>query len=490
MFPSSQIQLVSLRLQETGTYNPQYSRPYSIDTSAEMYNTLNNLASRVGDITHSNPMAKVEAGLISGLCGHLVVPQAAYEKEVNIVNGWNEKRLRFVLEVHVPSAVGLSIYFFQGYTEYVGISMEGSIDPEMVFYINSYVQVNRAQDFSGLHSGGFRDVVVESAQVINGRFYSDNASSSVYGLRPSDIFTGIQSSYFSTSFEQYNNAGIKDDREDKSTEIMRSRRSNGIPSNFLSKVIESYRTASGLADYGPGQDDIYARATTSCYEANPYENPFIRAITDTRGMKGMTYFTMNDLAKIDPTINQRTQYQQMLATVRMHQVGDTDNNWGRPTLVTQFATILTHAIAGLMTDHLLVAVGFHITNMTIGGQYDIRFFPDSQAMTTADMRPYYANFARRLEMEIMPDVTLNNTIPVDIVVYADLNSETRIEFSMEGGPHEVYVTPSFCDSLMPPIITTNQDNYHGLVTGVEEIIKGCTEQGLQLNGQSLINTNV
>lgn len=465
----AQVQLAGIMLQETGTYNAQYSRPYVAKTTDE---TLNILGNRIGDVSRANPMAKISGSLISGLCGDLVVPAAAWDHELSIVHGWNEKRLRFSLEVHVVGHFGTEIYFFQGYTSHYGISLQGTIDPNMLFFINSFMRINRAQDFSGLSSTGFRDTIVESAQVIDGRIHAQQ-NTGVYGLRPEDIFTGVQSNYMTNMHNTFGDAKIIDDRINKSGDVFRSRRSNAIPSNFLSRVVESYRSAATLADYGGGTDDIYGRAIQTSYEGNTYENPFIRALSTLKGIPNITSFSMNDLMMIDPTINTRTDYQKLMDTVHLHHTGDTDNNWGNALLETQLATILTHAVSGLMLDNMLISVGFHVTNMTMNMSLDTRLFPGGQAVTTADMRQYYANFVHRLETEVMPDITKNNMIPVDITVYADLYGETEVLVSIDGKPHEKYVTPSFCDALMTPVVTTNHTDYSGLVTGIEEIVNFC-----------------
>lgn len=472
-----QINLVSLMLQDTGTYNRQYSRPYTAKTTDE---TLDILGNRICDVTRANPLAKINGNLISGLCGNLIVPAAAWDHELSIPHGWNETRLRFSLEVHVVGHFGTEVYFFQGYTEYQGVSLQGTIDPNMAFFINSFIQINRQQDFSGLGSQGFRDVIVSSAQIIDGRIHAQY-SPTVYGLRPEDVFTGVQSSYISSMHTAFEGANVIDDRVNKASDVFRSRRSNSIPSNFLAKVVEGFRSASQLADYGGGTEDVYSRAIQTTYEPGTYENPFIRALSTLKGIPNITTFTMNDLTSIDPSINQRTHYQQLLETVRLHQTGDTNDNWGAAILETQLATIMSHAVSGLMLDNMLISVGFHVTNMTLNGMLDTRLFPGGQAVTTADMRQYYANFVQRLETEVMPDITLNNTIPVDITVYADLYGETTIRISLDGRPYEEYVTPSFCDALMAPVVTTNQNEYTGLVTGVEAIVNYCTgssNQGL------------
>jgi len=496
--------IVGLMIQDTGTYSQQVSRPYQAVTQGY---ALDSLTRRIEDVSRNDPLAKINGTLISGLSTSLVSPVAAWERKLYIPNGWEEPRLHFALEVHLDTHFGTEIYFFQGYTEYKDVSlMSGHINPDMMFFINSFLRVNRSQDHSGLSSMGYRDVIVESAQVIDGQIHSMNydmnqnlgmGHQSVYTLRPEDIFTGIQGSYLTQYAAGINEPNILDDRQDQSHSAIRSRRANGIPSNFLSSVVGNYRSASMLADMGQGSDDVYGRAIQSSWEGRVYENPFIHALSEMKGSPGgadITHFTVNDLSLLDPTIGQKTHYNELMPTVRLSSHGDTGNNWLNATRETQIATILTHAVAGLMTQNMLVAVAFSSTNMTITGEFHTEFMPDlGQAVTTADMRMFYANFQQRLETEVMPDLVTppgGGIIPIHVIVTANLYSETRIELSIDGAPHEIFVTPSFCDSITSPIVTTDINAYHGLVTGIEEIVNSCNIQGLPNRAHGIINSSI
>ena len=479
-----QIHVVRLFLQETGRYGSQYSRPYQTVGSSEV---LENLTNRINEVSRGDSSMRIGGGLIAGLSGGLVVPSANWERELTIPNGWSEQRLRFMLEVHVESALSTEIYYFQGYTEFVGISMTGVIDPDMVFYINSFLRVNRARDYSGLSSAGYRDIIAETAQVIDGRFHSSNTGM-VYGLRPEDLFVGVQSAYLSDSLRGLNEGNVVDTRLNHASDVFRSKRNNAIPSNFLGSVIENYRTAMSLADFGQGTEDIYSRAIQTSHEASPYENPFIRAISERKGMQNVTFFTMNDLAYLDPNAPSNTTFSPVTEAVSLAQPGDTDG-WGSALLETQLATIVSNAVSGLMVENMFISIAFHTTNMTINGAPYTEII-HGQGVTTADMRQYYGNFITRFETEVMPDITMNNTIPVDIIVSADLYGDTHIDLSLEGKPPVPYITPSFADALMTPVVTTVANEYHGLVTGIEDIVNRCREPASFDNLRNVIDTNI
>ena len=458
--------------QETGRYTPQFARPYVATGNTE---ALDNLSNRINDASRgADPsMTKISGSLVSGLSGYLVSPQASWEKVLTIPNGWDEQRLRFAMEVHVTDQFETAIYQFQGYSEYHAVTLSGIIDPNLLFYINSFTRINRARDYNGLSSAGYRDIVTESAQVVNGPLQSTVAQSDqVFGVRPEDVFVGIQSSHYSSALQGLNEGNVVDTRISLSNDVIRSRRANGIPSNYLSRVVENYRTASTLADFGSGSDDIYTRSIQVSHEASPFENPFIRALSDLKGMPNITYFTLNDLLAIDPHCSNNFNYNPVETAGVLSEVGMTDG-WHKPDMETQLATIVSNAVPAMMIDHMFAQIAFTSTNMTIGGVYETTIVGGT-GVSGMDLRPYYKAFIARFETEIMPDLTLNGLRIVHLLVNADLYGDTRIEISLEGSPAVPYIAPTFCDALTAPVVTTNPNLYNGLITGVESIIEHCT----------------
>lgn len=467
--------ILKLALFDTGTYDRQYSRPYAANLTSSNRQTLDNLNNRIEEATRANPIANISSSLISGLSGGLVIPTADWEKQLQIPNGWDTKRFRFVLQIEVThhGFSGSELLFYQGYTDYNGVSNR-SIDPNMTFFINSFMKVNRSRDFSGMNPNGYIDTITETAQVINGRSYSDGHSP-VFGLRPEDLFIGVQSAYMQGALQDAGEVRVIETRTDRSHDVFRSKRASAIPSNFLGQAINTYRNASALADFGQGNDGVLERAAQMSHEPSPYENPFIRAISDVRGASNVTYFTMNDLAQLDPAAASKTDYIPVKEALSMSYAPDQhlsyageSADWSRPTLNTQIATIVSNAVSGLMIENMLVSLGFHCSSY---GGMPVTTPLGFIGMTTADMRRYISNFIIRFESEILPDLTQNGFIPIDLTVHADLYGETRIYLSVDGSPIEMFVVPTFCDSLMTPVVTTSDSGYHGLVNGIESIVK-------------------
>lgn len=472
----NRIHIARMAIQDSGTYTPQYSRSYVAECKPQ---TLDSLQRRIDQASRVDPHAGIGGSLIAGMSSGLIIPSAEAAHELIIPQGWDSKRLRFLLEVHCESPFGIKIFYLNGYSEYNGLQDNGltaTIDPKMRFYINSFIVVNRVEDFSGMSATGYRDTIVESAHVVNGRIHSDDGRRSVYGLRPYDMYVGIQSSYLRQDLENFAGGTVSDDRIGAENSVMKSSRRNNVPALYLSKLIDTYRSANTLADYGNGTDDIYNRAIQSTIEPEPFENDFIRAINDLYGHMDVVWFTLEDLDTLDPgCVRDRVEYFEIAQGYPVHQAQDSEH-WGGSGLQQQAATIIGHGVSALMMECMLIQMAFTYTNRIVGG--GVECFPintDSPiGVTSADLSPFIDRFFRMFCEDVMPDVTSGGMIGMDVNVFADLFGDTRIEISIEGGPLVPFVIPQFADALRVPTVTTDPSVYNTLVSGVEEIVNSVT----------------
>jgi hypothetical protein len=124
------------------SYKDVYQRTYSINGShgaideiSRVFNESNvNLYGKISDIT----MAKVASSVI-GLSNRVT-------GMADIPNGWNQRRLQFMMAVELTDGDITHISYIQGYSEYHDPSLTGRIDPNMRFFINSVTDVQRRID--------------------------------------------------------------------------------------------------------------------------------------------------------------------------------------------------------------------------------------------------------------------------------------------------------------------------------------------------------
>jgi hypothetical protein len=127
-----------------------------------------------------------------------------------------------------------------------------------------------------------------------------------------------------------------------------------------------------------------------------------------------------------------------------------------------------------MMDLMLSKVYFRATNHSIGGVVVVTLI-DGKSITTADLSQHYELFKRRLEHEVLFDMTHGNQTLFNLEMQADLFGETRITLALDGGPAIPYTTPSFCDSLLTPVMTGSKDNFFGVVHDFETLMNALPE---------------
>jgi hypothetical protein len=76
----------------------------------------------------------------------------------------------------------------------------------------------------------------------------------------------------------------------------------------------------------------------------------------------------------------------------------------------------------------------------------------------------------RLTHELLMSLSHGNQIPFDLDVNCDFLGETWVEVSLGGEPLIPYVFPTFCDSLMAPIVTHQKKQFDGLTNDFTRMV--------------------
>lgn len=461
----AQLQITQLDILETGTYNPMYARPFQMNVSGDR---LQDITARV----ENSGGQGVSASLLGGIAGSILRPTEAAQHQVPIHMGWAERRLRFVMWVEARSPAGtISNYIFQGFTSYAGVSHGGAIDEkEMEFFINSYIRTNGVMVQTD-YGTEMRYQVTESAQVINGQIVRnlENPEADVYGMRPGDIYTGIQSGYLQNAYSGYGQGSLLDTRVQLGGDSVNSKRGNCLPSNYLAGIVTNYRTASDLISFGQGTEDIYGRARELSYEPSPNENPFIRQLSHVRSMPNQTRFTYSNLRTISPHIDSVTTFRVLGPTARatMHQAGQTAYWHGRDH-DTIWASLLSNAVPALMTELMIGRIDFSSTNDAIGGVINTAI-GDISGLSNVDMSSNMRMFIHRLQSEILSDLAYDGHI-FHLRMSCNIYGESTIDLKLDASPPSRFTTPSFSDGLFAPVFTSEVNSYSSMVNNFEVLM--------------------
>lgn len=468
----NEIRIAKLIMQETGTYNPMFQRPYETHVTQDIFN---NIVQKVEETRG----AEITGSTLAGVASALVTPTAHHNGEISIPYGWAEKRIRFILEAHVKTRFGSDmIFFFQGFTSHLGVGYSGhSFDLDMEFYINSFIRVSRMEKYTptGLIT---RDIITDAASIVNGQFMRNDQFSNqqnIMMMRPQDIFTGMQSAYIRDAYNYHNNNQDIHDTRLFLTGAVRSKRSNNLPSNYVGKIIDSYQTSLVNSFSTSDNKDAYTVARDYTNEENLGQNEFLAALSRVKGMANVTSFKLPDLLRIDPNVESVINYITLAPTAvaELHHAGQT-SYWNASDRETLIATILGNAVPAIMMECMISKIHFKSTNHDFTGAMNT-IIGDVSSLTNMDISSNCELFKRRFEREVMFDITYGGQDLYMVTINADLFGDTYITLSIGGGPDITFNTPSFCDGLTAPVMTTNQQNYYGTINDFDHLMNNINE---------------
>jgi hypothetical protein len=438
------LRVTKFLLHETGSYNKQYRRPYNTMLNKQ---GLNIMQERLAGSRN------YVAGAFGGIANSFISPMATPEKEIEMINGWNERRMRFMMEIEHNYHTGGGITeVVLGYTSHTGVSISGAIDPNMDFFVNSTMQIRNTNELTPLGNIN-RSSVFDSSHVI-----ADNSWNSIYTpiidqrLRPEDVYSTMARSQLSGI-----GATALDTRSMSTTSAVKSRRSNGNAASYMARILQDYKSATALAEFGQDDAQILDNARTNSQENLVSKDPFLAALAGVRNMGIQNMFRWNDVTTLDPHVASVTKVTLMGDTqlARAHQAGMTAD-WVASDRVTTVATILSQSVPSLLMDLALLGVNFASTNRDIQGQVFTQL-RNVEGFSSGDQSQAMMIFQQRLEQEILSGISFDNQTDFAIEMQVDLLGETWIKLSIDGGPIFDYVTPSFCDAVLVPVLTNNND---------------------------------
>lgn len=457
-------------MQETGTYNPIHHRPMTSHVSAD---ALDRIVNRI----EYNHTRRIDPMTVAGIATDIIAPSAVAGQQLPMLNGWDTRRIRFILNViiqHVATGLQDEEYFIQGFTDHVGVSLNGSIDPNMMFIVNSFVKVDNYINYD--QGGGIRyeRKIGESGQIINGDIIYQNMGMNVYGLRPSDMFMGIQSAHIHGS--QLDNANTFDNRFRFNGKALKNNKYHVTPAAYLASVTDSYCMANLSARIQANSADIYETSKGLVNQDNISYNSFFRIIKNLKGYANGTIFTMADLEYLDPNISRVTNYLSIGPTnvSSFHHMGQTEF-WDGANKETQFATILCNAVPALLMELMISKLAIIVSNNVVANAEPQMQVLDLISITGAEATPFFEVFRNRFLREVMEDITYNNQIKYNLRMFVDVFGDTKLTLSLNGGPDIDYVTPTFCDSILTPMMTNSRDQFFTAVDDIEQVLSHVQE---------------
>lgn len=472
----------SLMIQNTGTFNPQFLRPYV--TNPHLNN--NDLTALSTSIVERAVQGGIDGATVAGIGNSFLTRSSEIDGHAIIPNGWDTQRSQFIMKIVLTNNIGISNpCFVTGYTDHAGINpVTGAIDPKMIFMVNSITQA-RAVQFrtpmgvtENITSLGTQQLLVDVSNSLMNNGYN---SQSQFVMRPDDIFKTMGNS---AMYQQADNP--LDMHSIHDTSIKLDARSKGGAkrinngSNYIADILNSYINAPRDESKAATTSALEMYLNTNQFEKyDVYKNDFFKVI-NSRRQGYATYgnsFSFSELTAIDPNVMNVMTF---ITTKpgELHTAGQTQH-WGGSDLSTVVSSILASSVPSLMTEQLISMIQFKSTNNTVNGQPRTDIIYGAGFDSTVDMSQHYENFKHLFEIMILNDVTFGNQIPYMLEMKVSLSGESWIRIKLDNNPMIDYVTPTFCDSLFSPVITSRLDNMFNMSNDMESLI----DYVLQAKGQ-------
>jgi len=474
------INIVKLMIVEAGTYNPQYLRPYQSVITPDVITAVK---------TKIDAENSVDPAVISGVMSGALFPSVAPEVDANgvasqihIANGWQEPRFRFIMEVEIDDGIVKKTELVQGASTHLDFSRQsGFIAPDLEFKINSVATLKHMR--YNTPTGQVQGVAVVGANhMLSNTYYSgmDQSgfrSDNLYHMRPTDIYSLMQHNHVEEHIE-INTTGLMTDTPELAA------RANNVPSVYASRVLDGMRKAQIVDSVQLGTDmgnrtqvqvgdNQYSIAKRYVQEQVATEVTFLTALAQLHGMGAADRFSLNELRRIDPNVDNVTLHT-MIAPAARQELPNVGNSeyWHGQDGTTHVAAILGSVVPSLMVECGITMLGFTATNRTVNGEIIVTptAAPVGFVQGVDVSRPFDA-FRINLITRCLQAISMNGLRDFQINVVANLMGSSSFSIALDGNHYATpYVQPTFTDALMSPIVTQNRLTSRNLASDLEYLV--------------------
>lgn len=432
----------------SGGYKDSYTRSYNLNASAGTLNELENVMSRSTGGANSTlsdaQIAKSLPNIMSIAAQPLGITQ--------IANGWGIQRLRFIMEVESNVSGMNMVNYIQGYSEFHDPSISGHIDPRMKFYINSVATVIRMIDpISGMMTVKPHSNFNVIADHFNGTQYQEVTDTNLKLIRPTDVMTNI------SNIQAFGGevGSVHNYTDNVAGNVSVSDRANHNPIKHFTKTVNSYINSKNMSSMSHDPNDVMATASNNVSETNILTIPFIGALHQLTGDPAPSIFTMDNMSMLDPGIAEKITMidNNNDVTPSVTTMLDTTNTEDlyKPNIESIIASTIAHSVSGMLIDNLLSMVDFSASNLT--GE-NLTFPSNARSFIMGiDITGYVNKVVTNINYILMPEISQNGLIGIEMFVHSDVLGETTVSISINAQPNIVYRYPTFADSLYSPVIS-------------------------------------
>lgn len=481
MYGTKDMRITRFIVQETGTYNQMFRRPYETNLNPMAKNRIMEAVDRANKI--------VPTALI-GVAQEFIQPSATPEAPILIPNGWNEPRFRFFMEVQTTDRTGHMVTkeYVMGYSDHLGVSYGNMLDPAMQFIVNGVNTMRETIQQTPLGTQSHHTLIDASHILVNNQYSGINSQNQMYGLRPEDVYDQIDHRQFKEAMNQ--ESIMMDGRSKITGTATKSKRANSIAPVYMARMLDSYlQTARNQGEDGINVLLETARQTVATDTIS--EDPFMSLIRSRSGMTGGNSFTLKDLVDIDANVMNVLHFEPLSHTERatLHQAGQT-NFWDGSNNYTSFVAALSQALPGYMLNFGVNKIHLTSTNDSYGSIMETKIGDMKSMQVLRDMSREGAAFAFRLESEVLKALTYGSNVCYHLEVMADLFGDMRIWLSLNHAPAQEFVLPCYADALFAPVTTTDFQRLDNAAGDFEQVMTDIYEVDSSRSAGGMIRTGL
>lgn len=394
----------------------------------------------------------------------------------NIINGMDTKRFRYLLEFTEVSGLrtaGKTRTVFTGYTDYVGVTPNNTVDFNMRMYLNNAVQLR--ETIQETPAGPRVSVNISYAnQILHNPAQGVGLSgpAPLLTLRPEDIFALMQYEN-QAEFAQLANAGMVS--ANQLTTTAASARNNLNPAVYLSNTMNAFKSGMIRAEAEEEFDLGVAYESAREHVRVPITGSRVsvmRTIASKTNFLTNGFVTYGELCSLFPSLNHIADFKLVssINQAKMYQPGQ-GANWFEVSDNAWLASQLQMSVPAIMNDNMLQFMHLFVTNDTINGVWDIRpVQPGKSLVQGLDQTKQLQNCMNRIVNEVLKPITQYGLMKITLDLKVDLFGDATFAFNFDNRGNYMYTAPAFCDALYSAMLTTDTKTLTGLKRDLETML--------------------
>lgn len=478
--PQTYFHVEKLHYYPVKAQQPMRMRPYEFSANGE---AIDIVAQRVGEAR----MGRIDPSMLTGVTGSLVQPSAVgYEGAVN--HSWvNTPRYVFMMKVNYVDHGGNQISsYLIGYTDHDGMSLQGSVNPELMHYVNNIIETTNYMTQTPM--GYFP--VEKLSNVYNTIYRPQNSQAELHTQRPTDMFD-VMNSMNVASFMQEGITGatVSNLITPFTNNTISSSNSNSITTNYLTNILNAgIQSAKNLETFVPSvtmgnpyNSSVGEHGQSLFNEPSITDNQFIGAISAVVGSRvKIPYFSFRAIEALDPLVDAPGASRvDLFNTYKDEQFAyampspETGDHWNGQDPVTVKAFSFIENSVALATKYGFTKLLFIASNMSdVTGAVQVNAVNWKNFLTIAEQDVVYLVeiFKTKFISEIFLSETSAGRIPVYMECHVDLLGTSKVYLQYDQWPANWYTAPTYANSLYSSVVTSNQSTMQHSAEQINSVV--------------------